>query len=172
MTGIIPLAVEPLSRAAFAPFGDVIETDGADHYPINSGMTERYHDLADVDVTTQDGRPLINIFRGRPEQFPITVAMVERHPLGSQAFVPLAPRRFLIVVAETEDSGAPGTLRAFLSTNGQGVSYRRNVWHHPLLALDQTTDFLVVDRGGPGGNLEEFTFDPPRHIIWRLADYL
>lgn len=166
------LTVHPLTRAAFAPFGEVIETDGADHYPINNGTTERYHDLADVDVAAQNGRSLINIFRGSPVALPVPITMVERHPLGSQAFIPLAPRPFLIVVADTGGSGKPGNLFAFLSVNGQGVNYRRNVWHHPLLALEQPTDFLVIDRGGPGDNLEEHAFQPPRHIIERLPGQL
>lgn len=168
----LALPVEFLTREAFAPFGEVIEIDGADHYPINNGTTERYHDLAEVDATAESGRPLINIFRGIAWTCPIPINMVERHPLGSQAFIPLAPRPFLVVVADPTDSGEPGGLHAFLSAGGQGVNYRRNVWHHPLLALEETTDFLVVDRGGAGENLEEYTFDPPRHVIERLPDYI
>lgn len=165
------LAVEFLTREAFALFGEVIEIDGADHYPINNGTTERYHDLAEVDVTAESGWPLINIFRGIAWDCPIPIKMVERHPLGSQAFIPLAPRPFLVVVAVAAENGEPGDLHAFLSVGGQGVNYRRNVWHHPLLALEETTDFLVIDRGGAGENLEEFSFDPPRHVIERLPDY-
>ena len=93
------LPVEPLTRAAFAPFGDVIETAGARHYPINEGTTERFHDLARVDVAAEGGRPLINIFRTLPAPLPIRLRMMERHPLGSQAFVPLDGADFLVVVA-------------------------------------------------------------------------
>ena len=83
------LQMERLTRAAFAPFGDVIELDGARHFAINGGTTERYHDLASVDVTEHGGRPLINLFRAQPRALPVDITMMERHPLGSQAFIPL-----------------------------------------------------------------------------------
>lgn len=152
------LPVEPLTRAAFAPFGDVVETDGARHFEINNGSTTRFHDLARVDVEAEDGHVLVNIFRARPLPMPLTVAMMEKHPLGSQAFVPLEPAPFLVVVAPSSDSVAPEDLRAFLAEGGQGVNYAPGVWHHPVIALDRETAFLVIDRGGPGDNLAEFFF--------------
>lgn len=161
------LEVRPLTREAFKPFGEVIETTGAHHYPINQGSTERYHDLCRVDVDAEGGSPLISIFRGQPFTPPIELKMVERHPLGSQAFIPMSPRPFLIVVAEPSGS-APGTLQAFLSSGGQGVNYSRNVWHHPLISLDEVSDFVVVDRGGPGDNLEEAALNPPYAVIKSL----
>ena len=163
----VELSVRPLTREAFEPFGEVIETDGAHHYPINQGSTERYHDLCSVDVAAEEGVPLISVFRGQPFTLPIELKMVERHPLGSQAFMPVSPRPFLVVVAECGETG-PGALHAFLSANGQGVNYRRNVWHHPLIALEQTSDFLVVDRGGPGENLQEAILEPPFPVIKSL----
>lgn len=161
------LEVRPLTREGFEPFGEVIETAGAHHYPINQGSTERYHDLCRVDVGTEGGTPLVSIFRGQPFTPPIELKMVERHPLGSQAFIPLSARPFLIVVAEA-DGLAPGHLHAFLSSGGQGVNYRRNVWHHPLISLDEVSDFAVVDRGGPGDNLEEAALEAPFPVIKSL----
>lgn len=159
MTRTLPatLPVEPLSAEAFAPFGDVIEPADAQRLLINEGTTVRFHDLAAVDVGRGGGRPLISIFRARPRPVPIAIRMVERHPLGSQAFFPLAPHSWLVVVCRGEPVPEPATLRCFLATGGQGVNYRPNAWHHPLLVL-QPQDFLVVDRGGPGDNLEEFRF--------------
>ena len=154
------LAVEALTRSAFAEFGEVIELDGANHYPINGGTCERYHDLARVDVG--EGRALINVFRGQARPFPIAVTMLERHPLGSQAFVPLSEREYLVVVAPAGELD-PSRVRAFLARSGQGVNYGKGVWHHPLLALDVVSDFLVVDRGGPGNNCEEQTI--PARLI-------
>jgi len=159
------LKPEPLTRAAFKPFGDVIETAGARHYPINQGTTVRYHDLAAVDVATGDGTALINIFRGQPRPRPIQIRLMERHPLGSQAFVPLQRRDYLVVVADPARPVSPGALRAFRATGTQGVNYARNVWHHPLLVLEADSDFLVVDRGGPGEDLEEFWFTEDREIV-------
>jgi ureidoglycolate lyase len=153
------LAVQPLGRAAFAAFGDVIETDGSRHYPINDGHAERFHDLAHVDVAEDGGRPLINIFRARPWPAPIRIALLERHPLSSQAFLPLGRARFLLVVAPPGAPPAPATIRAFVTDGRQGVNYARGTWHHPLLALEQDAEFLVVDRGGPGENCDLFPLD-------------
>ena len=158
------LHMERLTRASFAPFGDVIELDGARHFAINGGTTERYHDLAQVDVTEQGGRPLINVFRAQPRALPVEIAMMERHPLGSQAFIPLTRCRYLIVVAPAGELDAT-QMRGFWTDAWQGVNYAKGVWHHPLLALDQVSDFLVVDRGGEQPNCDEQTLDEP----WRLA---
>ncbi|MBB3144838.1 ureidoglycolate lyase [Phyllobacterium trifolii] len=161
---ILILNVRPLTKPAFARFGDVIETEGAELRLINGGTTERYHDLADVDVTGEGARVLINIFRGKSFALPVDISMLERHPLGSQAFIPLQNRPFLVVVAE-DDGGKPGMPAAFLCQGNQGVNYARNAWHHPLISLDETSDFLVVDRGGRGDNLEEYFFD---NVIYRI----
>ena len=154
----IELSPEPLTRAAFTPFGDVIDMDGAEHYPINQGTTERYHDMAKVDVTSGGGEPLISIFRGQPRPQPIRLELMERHPLGSQAFYPLQNRDWLLVVSASDDPLDLDALKAFRATGIQGVNYARNIWHHPLLVLAPQSDFLIVDRGGPGDNLEEVRF--------------
>lgn len=162
-----PLEVQPLTKAAFAPFGDVIETEGAELRLINGGTTQRFHDLAHVDVTGEGARVLINLFRGEAFALPIDIKMLERHPLGSQAFFPLQDRPFLVVVAE-DAGGKPGAPLAFLCKGNQGVNYGRNVWHHPLIALGETSDFMVVDRGGEGNNLEEFFFEDVGYRIENL----
>ena len=163
------LPVEPLTRAAFAPFGDVVETDGARHFEINNGSTTRFHDLARVDVEAEGGHVLVNIFRARPLPMPLTVAMMEKHPLGSQAFVTLEAAPFLVVVAPPGDRVAPEDLRAFLAEGGQGVNYAPGVWHHPVIALDREIDFLVIDRGGPGDNLAEFFFDESEQRVVEVS---
>ena len=145
------LRVEALSPAAFAPFGDVIEADAAaTQYAVNAGTATRYHDLARIDTAHDGGRPVVSLFRAAPRELPFRVAMLERHPLGSQAFVPLGEARYVVVVAA--DPAAPP--RAFLAQR-QGINYRRGVWHHPLIVLDRITDFLCLDRAGPGANCEE-----------------
>jgi ureidoglycolate lyase len=158
------LDVLPLTIEAFEPFGDVIEPDNAEEIRlINGGTTTRFHDLARVDVSAEGGRTLVNIFRGKPFALPVEIAMMERHPLGSQAFVPLHDRPFLILVAP-DDGGRPGRPVAFVARGGQGVNYARNTWHHPLIALDVMSDFLVIDRGGEGVNLEEAFYPAPFRI--------
>ncbi len=152
------LPIQPLTQAAFAPFGDVIEPDPSSMRLINSGTTERYHALARAEAPGDGASVILNIFRGQARSFPYAVTMMERHPFGSQSFSPLSPNPFLVVVAEDE-GGRPGTPQVFLAKNGQGVNYRANVWHHPLMALERISDFLVVDRDGPGHNLEEYFYD-------------
>lgn len=160
MTAPDLLVPQPLTREAFAPFGDVIDTAGARSFPINDGMVERFHDLARVDVGTQGGAPLLSIFRGRPYDMPLVVKFVERHPLGSQAFVPLGRAAFAVIVAPPGDDPKPGDLRAFIGNGHQGVNYSPGTWHHVLLVLEQPADFLVIDRGGPGNNCDEHHFAP------------
>ncbi|MEZ2130442.1 MULTISPECIES: ureidoglycolate lyase [unclassified Sinorhizobium] len=154
------LDILPLTKAAFAPFGEVIEADPAAVRLINNGTTERFHALANVEAAGEGARVIISLFRSQPRHFPHEVGMMERHPFGSQSFSPLSNRSFLVVVAKDE-GGKPGRPQAFLARGGQGVNYHRNVWHHPLMALGEVSDFLVVDREGPGNNLEEVLFDTP-----------
>ncbi|MDK1490034.1 ureidoglycolate lyase [Sinorhizobium sp. 7-81] len=155
-----PLSIEPLTKQTFAPFGSVIETDPASMRYINGGNTERFHALARAEVTGAGAGVIINIFRGQPRAFPYAVTMMERHPLGSQSFSPLDDRPWLAVVAEDE-GGRPGRPRVFLASGRQGVNYARDVWHHPLMSVGAASDFIVVDREGPGNNLEEFFYDEP-----------
>lgn len=161
---LINLPVRALTPDNFAPFGDIIETGLGEVKLINWDITERHHALAKVDVIGEDAHVLMNIFRSKPWVLPLTIKMVERHPLGSQAFMPLNGRDYLVVVAE-DNNGIPHQPVAFLAKGNQGVNYHRNVWHHPLLALDETSDFLVVDRGGAGNNLEEYYFPQQNFTI-------
>ena len=157
----VVIKAEPLTAAAFAPFGEVIETAGHAPRLINAGTSERFDDLAPVDVLADGGRPLISIFKATPRPLPFTVTGLERHPLSSQAFYPLDRLPFLVVVAEPGHAPWAGRIRVFRASGHQGVSYRRNTWHHALLAIGQTCHFLVVDRGGPGENCDEVTVEPP-----------
>jgi ureidoglycolate lyase len=158
------IRIEPLTRAAFAPFGDVIETEGAHHYPINAGMCERYHDLARVEIAGPNARQLISIAIGKPYSLPLTLKMVERHPLGSQAFIPLSPEPFLVIVG-LDEGGKPDIPRAFMTNGAQGVNYPINTWHGVLTPIGNQQRFLIVDRGGDGNNLEEYVFDEPFAIV-------
>ncbi|MCY4237404.1 MAG: ureidoglycolate lyase [Rhodospirillaceae bacterium] len=151
------LVIEPLTKSAFEPFGEVIETAGARRLMINEGTTERLHDLARIDVARNEGRPIVSIFRATPREMPVTLHMMERHPLGSQAFYPLSDLDWLVVVCDGDRVPALSTLRCFRASGQQGINLRANVWHHPLLVIG-IQDFLVVDRDGPGNNLEEAYF--------------
>ncbi|WP_062218479.1 ureidoglycolate lyase [Aureimonas sp. D3] len=158
------LTPRPLDADSFRPFGEVIEPDNATEIRlINNGTTTRFHDIAPVDVASGGGHALISIFRGKPFALPLEIAMLERHPLGSQAFMPLDARPYLVVVAPDE-GGQPGEPVAFLASGKQGVSYAKGTWHHPLISLEDMSDFLVVDRGGTGSNLVEFFLPEPVRI--------
>ncbi len=163
---MIELHPEPLTKDAFGPFGDVIETEGAERLSINQGTTERFHNLARVDVTESEGEPLISIFRGQPRPLPIALNLMERHPLASQAFIPMDRRDYLVVVAKPSETVTPNDLVAFRARGDQGVNYHRGVWHHPLLVLAPDSDFLIVDRGGEGHNLDEVWFTEKQEKVF------
>ncbi len=165
---MLKLIASPLTRAAFAPFGDVIQTEGAESFPINKGSTERYHDLATVQLHGKDACALISIFRGQPVALPFTVRMLERHPLGSQAFMPLNNRPYLVVVAKADSAPDSDAIHGFIAQGDQGVNYHAGIWHHPLLPLEQDSDFLVVDRGGAGDNCDEYIL--PQPIVLHAPD--
>lgn len=148
------LPIRSLDALSFAPFGDVIEvSEQGQHYSINEGHTERYHDLAKIDTGQQQGRTLVNIFRSKPLPMPIVLKVMERHPLSSQAFMPLGQQPYLVVVAPPGEFNE-SAVRVFLAQPGQGVNYHPGTWHHYCLALHQISDFLVVDRGGEGKNCD------------------
>ena len=149
--------VVPLTKAGFASFGDVVEIDGVERVDINQGFAERFNGLAAIDLAAEGGGINISIFSARARPRPIAIAMMERHPLGSQLFYPLQDEPWLVVVCENPNDLE--SYRAFRANGRQGVNYARNVWHHPLLVLESNQRFIVVDRAGPGSNLEEVWLD-------------
>lgn len=145
---------KPLTPEAFTPYGDVISArDGVEQYPINYGATTRFNDLAVIDTAVDGGRTIVSLFRSRPLAPPV-LKIMERHPLGSQAFIPLDGRPYLVAVAPAGDLD-PARIEVFLASGDQGVNYAAGTWHHYSLALEAESDFLVIDRAGPGENLDE-----------------
>jgi len=149
------LNLKPLTNEAFAPFGDVIQKQG--HYPeeINYGQTRKYADLARIDVGDEGSRPAVHIYRCRPISLPFRIEVMEYHPLGSQAFIPLHQRPFLIVVARPAEQLMFKSIHGFFTNGEQGVNLRQGVWHHYQLSLDEISDYLVIEHGGPGVNTIE-----------------
>ncbi|MBB2960338.1 ureidoglycolate lyase [Methylobacterium sp. R2-1] len=154
---------QPLTGDAFAPFGEVIGRDGIKPRPMNGDRASRYHALATAEIVGEGAGVAVSLVDSQPVSLPLALDLVERHPLGSQAFVPLAPERFLVVVCPDVD-GRPGPPLAFITAPGQGVNYRAGTWHGVLAPLRVPQSFVVVDREGPGINLEEVFFDQP----WRV----
>lgn len=163
--GLHLLPAVALNAVAFAPFGQLIECDGHAAYQINEGSSRRFTDLAQLEIDAE-GRLALSIFRAEARRSPFALTCLERHPLGSQAFMPLNGQAFLVVVAESRPDPAhfaPESLHAFVSNGRQGINFSRGVWHHPLLALT-AGDFLVADRLGPGENCEAIDI-----AGWRLG---
>lgn len=148
----------PLTANAFAPFGDVLDCAGEADRIINQGMCGRFHDRATMDFS--DGRAGLSLFNATPRSFPYRLDLLERHPDGSQAFVPMTEHPFLVIVAH-DANGAPATPLAFLTAPHQAINLHRNVWHGVLTPLHAPGLFAVIDRIGAGANLQEFRLDDP-----------
>ena len=146
----------PLTADAFAPFGEVVAADGQ-ALAINYGGTQKFADLARIEMG-DGGRSAVHIYRSTPPQYPFALRVMENHPLGSQMFVPLSGRPYLVVVAPPGPFDALA-IRAFVAEPGQGINLAPGTWHHFNLALGDVSDFLVIEREGPGDNCEEITLD-------------
>ncbi|MGB3244290.1 MAG: ureidoglycolate lyase [Sulfitobacter sp.] len=155
--------VEPLTTEAFAPFGDVMDASGVPDKMINAGLCERFHDRARLEFGA-DGRAGISIFNAEARSLPYTLDLMERHPDGSQAFIPMTGAPFLVIVASDAD-GHPATPRAFLTAPFQAINFHRGVWHGVLTPLSLPGIYAVVDRIGPTANLEEILLDPPYLVV-------
>ena len=156
------IPVEPITADLFAPFGDLLMAEGAPTKLINQGACGRYHDLARM--TFDGGEAGISFFKSDVRHLPLILEMVERHPEGSQAFLPMSEHPFLVVVAP-DAGGVPGRPRAFLTGPGQGVNYHRGTWHGVLTPLHAPGLFAVIDRIGQGANLEEYHLPNPVHVV-------
>jgi ureidoglycolate lyase len=159
----IEIRPKPLTQATFAPFGDVLDVSGAPDKMINAGLCGRYHDRADLDFG-EGGRAGISLFDAQPRSLPYSFDLLERHPEGSQAFLPMTAHPFLVIVAP-DAHGAPGTPRAFLTAPHQGVNFHRGTWHGVLTPLFSPGFFAVVDRIGDTANLEEVRLDKVYTVV-------
>ncbi len=157
------ILTEKLTATAFAPFGDVLDSSGDPDRIINQGLCGRYHDRARLDFGP-GGRAGISVFKAEPRALPYQFTLVERHPEGSQAFIPMSMDPFLVIVAEDED-GVPGRPRAFLTQPGQGINLLRNTWHGVLTPLHAPGVFAVIDRIGETPNLQEHWFPTPFLVV-------
>lgn len=155
------IRAEPLTAEAFAPWGEVLDTTGEPDRIINEGRCGRWNDRARLDV---EGRAGISVFRSRSVRLPYAFRLVERHPLGSQAFLPMTEHPFLVIVAQDE-GGTPGQPRAFITAPGQGINLARGAWHGVLTPLADPGLFAVVDRCAEGPNLQEYRWDQDWTVV-------
>lgn len=156
------VTAQPLTHESFHKFGDVIDTTGDPDMVINQGLCDRFHDRARLDFG--NGRAGISLFRAEPRALPYEVEMMERHPLGSQAFIPMSLTSFLVVVAP-DNADTPGEPLAFRTEPGQAINFLRGTWHGVLTPLSEPGLFAVIDRIGEGQNLQEHWLDVPVTVM-------
>lgn len=157
------LAVIPLTQDVFAPYGDVVESEGRESYFINNGMAERFHALARVETKGDESYSVISLVKSKKFELPRKVDHVEHHPLGSQAFLPIDETPFVVVVAKAGEAPTPDLLQAFVTNGQQGINYHVGTWHHVLLTPYAAMDFLCVDRTGKGNNCIDHFFNEDQH---------
>ena len=156
----ITLKATPLTKEAFAPYGDVIETDGAKHFGMNDDGMERFYDLANIDIDHQEGGKAVISMTvcNKVDSLPYKMYCIERHPRGSQAFIPMTESPLIVAVAEPSETVDLTKRKAFISNGKQGINYNKNVWHMPTICLDGDQRFIIIDRGGKGDNCDLETF--------------
>lgn len=162
---ITTIKLRALTREHFNPFGDVIDISDNNHViAINNRLANRHHDLAKVDVSEGNGNAIISIIDTQKTQLPLRVSIMERHPIGSQAFMPIGNSPYIVLVAPKGDFDAK-TLCGFLAQPNQGVNYAKGTWHHACISLHQSNQFFVVDRGGEGANCDFFVIPEEHNIV-------
>jgi ureidoglycolate lyase len=162
------MIIQPLTADGFAPFGDVVEFEGRDSFPINDGMAERYHALADIELGGEQARGIISLVASRQFDMPRRVDHLEHHPLGSQAFLPLDASPFIVVFCPPATQPDLEKLQAFVTNGKQGINYRRGTWHHVLLTPCAPMRFICIDRAGPGNNCIDHHIPEPEQPLLRL----
>ncbi|MDZ7822704.1 MAG: ureidoglycolate lyase [Ahrensia sp.] len=159
------IVIKPITREAFAPFGDLIDVSGEPDKLINQGLCGRFHDRATFDFGPNCNGGL-SLFDAQPRALPYTLEMVERHPLCSQAFIPMHQNPFLVIVAEgAADNNVPGQVHAFTTKGGQAINFHRSTWHGVLTPLSAPGLFAVIDRVSAGDNLQEHWFAKAKTIV-------
>ena len=142
----------PITKENFAKYGDMISTKNIKPLEINNGYAKRYDGIANLNTSSDNGETTISIFSALKRSFPMKIDMMEKHPLGSQAFIPMKETTFLVFVAPKEERLDLNKIEAFIIPPGIGVNYKPGTWHFPLISTEDM-NFLVVDRKGSGDNL-------------------
>ena len=143
---------KPITKENFSKFGDMITTENIKPLEINNGYAKRFDDIAKIDTSNKNGETTISIFSALKRSFPMKIDMMEKHPLGSQAFIPMKETTFLTLVAPEGEKPDLEKIESFIVPKGIGVNYKTGIWHFPLISTEDM-DFLVVDRKGLGDNL-------------------
>ena len=153
-----------ITRSNFKPFGDLISSDGIKPIDINEGYAKRFDDLANLNTSKNDGKTIVSIFAASKRNFPMKIDMMEKHPLGSQAFIPMKETTFLSFVAPPGEYPEISRIQSFIIPPKTGINYKAGIWHFPLISTEDT-NFLVIDRKGDGENLIIHKFEKEDIIL-------
>ena len=153
-----------ITRTNFAAYGDLISSDDINPMDINAGYAKRFDNLANISVSKDGGKTIVSIFSALKRKFPMKIDMMEKHPLGSQAFIPMKETTFLCFVAPPGESPEIDKIQSFIIPPKTGINYRPGIWHFPLISTEDT-DFLVIDRKGNSENLVIHKFDKEKVVL-------
>ena len=153
-----------ITKKNFSKFGQLIDTSKKNPISINDGYAKRFDDLINIDTSKKKGKAIISIFKAKKRRFPIKIDMMEKHPLGSQAFIPMEDTNFLVFVAPRGDKPDINKIQSFLVPKQTGVNYKAGIWHFPLIAL-KNINYLIVDRKGKEKNLVIYKFKKDKIIL-------
>ena len=155
---------EKITKDNFSEFGDLISSENVNPIDINMGYAKRFDNLANINTLKNDGKTIVSIFSALKRSFPLKIDMMEKHPLGSQAFMPMKETTFLAFVAPEGDSPIINKIKSFIVPPKNGINYKPGVWHFPLISTENT-NFLVIDRKGTGKNLIIHNFNKENVIL-------
>ena len=153
-----------ISRSNFSSYGDLISTDDINPMNINEGYAKRFDNLANLDTSKDSGKTIVSIFSALKRTFPMKIHMMEKHPLGTQAFIPMKETTFLTFVAPSGESPEIDKIQSFIIPAKMGINYKPGIWHFPLISTENI-NFLVIDRKGSGDNLIIHKFEKEKIIL-------
>ncbi len=153
-----------ISKSNFSIYGDIISTKDVDPIDINAGYAKRFDNLADLNTSKNHGKTIVSIFSALKRTFPMQIDMMEKHPLGSQAFIPMKETTFICFVAPAGESPNIDKIQSFIVPPKNGINYKPGIWHFPLISTEDT-NFLVIDRKGKGENLIIHKFEKENILL-------
>ncbi|MAH02206.1 MAG: ureidoglycolate hydrolase [Candidatus Pelagibacter sp.] len=153
-----------ITRKNFAAYGDLISSDNIKPIDINAGYAKRFDNLANINTSRDGGKTIVSIFSTLKRTFPMKIDMMEKHPLGSQAFIPMKETNFIVLVAPPGDKPEISKIESFVVSRRIGINYKPDIWHFPLISTENM-NFLVMDRKGTGDNLIIYNFEKEKVIL-------
>ena len=160
----ITVEPKPINKENFSKFGELVATEVLKSIDINNGYAKRFEEAVKLDTLQDRGETTISIFSALKRTFPMKIDMMEQHPLGSQAFIPMKETTFLVLVAPKSDKPDLNKIESFIIPPGVGINYKSGTWHFPLISTEDM-NFLVIDRKGSGNNLKIENLDKDQIVL-------